>query len=91
MSATPGPWAFAKYSKKRFGVGQRGKGAFFLMQCVHDDTDSPAAIADARLISSAPELLESLKGLLAGEEAACSFEDYAAASERARALIARLS
>ncbi len=56
MKHTPGPWAFAKYSKKRFGVGQRGEGAFFFLQCVDDDTDNPQAWADARLIAAAPEL-----------------------------------
>ena len=62
---TPGPWAFAKYSKKRFGLGQRGEGAFFLLQCIYDDTDNPAARADARLISAAPELLASLSEMVA--------------------------
>jgi hypothetical protein len=58
---TPGPWAFAKYSKKRFGLGVRGHGAFFFLQCVDDDADNPQSRADARLIASAPELLEALK------------------------------
>lgn len=58
---TPGPWACVRYSKKRFGLGQRGNGAFFLLQCVDDDTDNPAARADARLIAAAPDLLEALE------------------------------
>ena len=50
------------------------------------------SVAPSKLLAdAAPELLEALKGLLAGEDAACSFEDYAAASERARALGARLA
>lgn len=54
---TPGLWTVAVYSKKRFGLGRPGGGAFFLLQCVNDDTDSPAAIADAHLIAAAPKLL----------------------------------
>lgn len=61
---TPGPWAFARYSKKRFGVGQRGNGAFFLLQCVHDDTDNPQSWADARLMAAAPDLLAVLQELI---------------------------
>ena len=59
-SFTPGPWAFAKYSAKRFGLGQKGNGAFFFLQCVNDSADDPQARADARLIAAAPELLEAL-------------------------------
>jgi hypothetical protein len=58
---TPGPWTFAKYSAKRFGLGQCGEGAFFFLQCVHDDADSPAAIADARLCAAAPDLYAELE------------------------------
>lgn len=64
---TEGPWSAAAYSKKRFGLGRPishgGGGAFFLLQCVNDDTESPAAIADARLIAAAPELLAYAKRL----------------------------
>ena len=63
---TPGPWGCVRYSKKRFGLGQRGNGAFFLLQCVDDDTDNPAARADARLIAAAPDLLEALELCLDG-------------------------
>ena len=58
---TPGPWTFAKYSKKRFGLGQSGDEAFFLIQCLCNDADSPQARADACLISAAPDLLDALK------------------------------
>lgn len=61
---TPGPWAFAKYSNKQFGLGKQGEGAFFFLQCVHDTANDPEAIADARLISAAPDLLEALRGLI---------------------------
>ena len=60
-SFTPGPWAFAKYSAKRFGLGQKGNGAFFFLQCVNDSADDPQARADARLIAAAPDLLEALR------------------------------
>jgi hypothetical protein len=62
---TPGPWTFAKYSAKRFGLGQCGEGAFFFLQCVHDDADSPAAIADARLCAAAPDLFQAAEQFLA--------------------------
>ena len=58
---TPGPWAFAKYSNKRFGVGVKGDQAFFLLQCIDCDADHPAAIANARLIAAAPDLLAALE------------------------------
>ena len=61
MSAhTPGPWVAVKYSAKKFGLGQRGDGAFFLLQCVNDTADDLQARADARLIAAAPDLLEAL-------------------------------
>jgi hypothetical protein len=65
---TPGPWAFAKYSKKRFGLGVRGHGAFFFLQCVDDDADNPQSRADARLIAAAPDLLEALQKVIAEHE-----------------------
>jgi len=63
---TPGPWVVAEYSKKRFGLGQDGKGAFFLLHCTNDDVSSPAAQADAFLIREAPAMHLALQMILAG-------------------------
>ena len=95
MSAqhTPGPWAFARYSKRRFGIGQAGEGAFFMLECVHDDTESPQAIGDARLMKSSPELLSVVEKFV---DAASTSPDALAFSlmcdtfiEEARAAIAK--
>lgn len=53
---TPGPWAYAWYSKKRFGLGSPGEGAWMFLQTLYVDADHPEMQANARLIASAPEL-----------------------------------
>lgn len=68
---TSGPWSVAKYSAKRFGLGKTGSGAFFFLQCVNDDADKPQAKADARLIASAHDLLETLEQIKALSEVHC--------------------
>lgn len=62
---TPGPWAFAKYSKKRFGLGCAGHGAWIFLQTIYEDADSPELRANVRLMAAAPELLESLSEMVA--------------------------
>lgn len=62
---TPGPWAFAKYSKKRFGLGCAGHGAWMFLQTIYEDADSPELRANARLMAAAPELLAALEEVLA--------------------------
>lgn len=67
MSAhTPGPWEHAELTHMRFGLRKAGSlGAFFMLQCVHDNTSCPQAQADARLIAAAPGLLDACKAALA--------------------------
>ncbi|MFM9966725.1 MAG: hypothetical protein ACKV2Q_36595 [Planctomycetaceae bacterium] len=50
---TPVPWAIAKYNPKRYGIGRAGitgGGAFFLLECVHDNADDPQNATDAAFI-----------------------------------------
>ena len=80
---TPGPWAVARYSAKRFGLGQAGSGAFFMLQCVNDNADDPQAKADARLIAAAPDLLAELRrcvALIEGEVPASAIAAIAKAT-----------
>lgn len=84
---TPTPWIVAVYGKKRFGLGRPSGGAFFLIQCVHDDTESPAALADAHFIQTAvnahDELLAACKAALAElSPRGCSLNDFGAELQR---------
>ena len=63
---TPGPWRFLRHEDGRgeeiFGfdvAAENGKSILYF-----DADDNPETEANARLIASAPELLEALKGLL---------------------------
>lgn len=92
---TPGPWAFATYSPKRFGLGQSGSGAFFLLQCTEGDCQDPELRANARLAACAPMLLEALTGLVARSMDVAEWDNAAVdrhlsiAIERAQEVIAR--
>lgn len=92
---TAGTWAFAKYSAKRFGLGRRGEGAFFFLQCVYGSADDPQARADARLIAAAPDLLEALQLAMPALESMrkqwprCTHDDSLDVLQTARAAIAK--
>lgn len=66
-AAMPAPWAVVKYSKKRFGIGENGHGAAYLLHCVNVTTDDEMAKADAALIA---HLRNKAEAYLALEEAA---------------------
>lgn len=57
---TPGPWAYAPYTKRSFGIGQAGDCALYMVKCEYGDTTIDICRSDVRLMAAAPELLEAL-------------------------------
>ena len=86
-SFTPGPWPTRESATHVTVTNARGDAVF------HDDKRIPGVMADARLIASAPELLEALRGMLALDEehhqrGHCD-DDVCAEVRKARAAIAK--
>lgn len=54
---TPGPWRYASANAGNLWFVQRGKSGGFVVEA----EDAENALADARLIAAAPEMLEALK------------------------------
>lgn len=46
-----------KYSKKRFGIGEPGGEAAYLLQCIDMDADNPIARSDALVMAAGHDLL----------------------------------
>jgi len=87
---TPGPWFTSRPHQTIYIEARIGGGMLQEVGAIGPTEGGPRQQeANARLIAAAPELLEALQGLLAGEEIATSLEDYAAASEKARAAISK--
>lgn len=65
---TPGPWKMTKRKAgdKRIFIDAKGDG-YALLRCEVDcdDCDTPTAIANARLIAAAPDLLAACKAITA--------------------------
>lgn len=60
---TPGPWErIGNLVRGPYAMGDKDKPGIMIAECPQSDPD---ASANARLIATAPELLEALRGLLA--------------------------
>lgn len=65
------PWAVARYTRKKFGLGRAGidgGGAFFMLECVNDTTDDEKAQADAAYIALACNMAPALLAALTAAE-----------------------
>lgn len=71
---TPGPWSLQESATHVRIVGADGENIW------HEDKRCPRVMDDARLIASAPEMLEALRGL---DEAYCRAGDALSREERA--------
>ncbi len=100
MKHTPGPWALAQYAKgfclpipvkehKTIAVFSVGPSHGDIAYMQHGLWGDDQALANARLIAAAPELLEALQGMLV-EKPIDEILVYAkTAKEKARVAIAR--
>ncbi len=89
MKHTPGPWQVGNRHPCRIIANNGGAYDLIGTTCEIDDegTEYEHQVANARLIAAAPELLASLKFMLAGAEAEPSMAIYKAHIEQARAAI----
>lgn len=86
---TPGPWTIERKKKYRAhisGFGWHGL-AKVIVRMRDDEDDCEDGLANARLIASAPDLLEALEDLF-GQTYASTLEDPSV-MDRARAAIAK--
>jgi hypothetical protein len=98
---TPGPWRFTRNGTIRAPETEKdafGLAGFSVAEVFHgSDTgiqDDPDALANARLIASAPEMLETIRALLAMpmilQVPAVGAKNPFGPIDRARAILARL-
>ena len=76
---TPGPWICFVPFKGRYPIVQRGRSGGFQVIAVNKDS----ALADARLIAAAPELLEALKEFVNNSSVQSGFPSLCEEAEKA--------